>query len=477
MDSVPFTQDFGRKPAEYHEQSYYTTKGPYHNSVIIDNASDWHISNQRERMLSMHPWKNPRPILTGDHNTECKFIGDAWVILDTREEKKKQVRCPIHPEVSHPRLISAGLLRKDNNVFVNDRKHTLESKDGQTLAYLKEEGNMFLLEDGTETAINSATETRKTQKVSAQPPITKGTFETWHKRFGHISEHAIKHLDKTSTGAEISDVKPKTKGGEPSPLCQTCELSKAKQQISRRTRPQDQSKPFSVIHIDLILPSMQAYNGHKYLFHAWCEITKMHLAQSEFSKTILARGFMSVVNFIQNQFASPINGIKIRGIHGDQDSVTGSRDFAHFLSEKGIRFTPSAPYSPQQNRSIERAGGIITQFARSIHVDSGLLQNLWPELFLTAVHILNLMPTKSLGWESPMYKTYKIMGKQLPPDVSHLRIIGSKAYVRDATVPKGQKLQPRAKVGWLTGFEATNIWRVWIPDLKRIIRTRDVKFD
>lgn len=39
------------------------------------------------------------------------------------------------------------------------------------------------------------------------------------------------------------------------------------------------------------------------------------------------------------------------------------------------------------------------------------------------------------------------------------------------------KLNPRTHIGYLVGYDATNIFRIWIPHLKRVIRSRDVVFD
>lgn len=35
----------------------------------------------------------------------------------------------------------------------------------------------------------------------------------------------------------------------------------------------------------------------------------------------------------------------------------------------------------------------------------------------------------------------------------------------------------RAHIGYLVGYEATNVFRIWVPHLKRVFRTRDVRFD
>jgi hypothetical protein len=44
-------------------------------------------------------------------------------------------------------------------------------------------------------------------------------------------------------------------------------------------------------------------------------------------------------------------------------------------------------------------------------------------------------------------------------------------------VPRLQKLKERAHIGHLIGYDASNIFRIWIPSQRMIIRTRDVIFD
>jgi hypothetical protein len=66
------------------------------------------------------------------------------------------------------------------------------------------------------------------------------------------------------------------------------------------------------------------------------------------------------------------------------------------------------------------------------------------------------------------------------PNLSHLKVIGSLAYVlikntryRLATA----KLQEKAVKGWLVELEAINIHKVWILHLDRVVRSRDVQVD
>ena len=44
-------------------------------------------------------------------------------------------------------------------------------------------------------------------------------------------------------------------------------------------------------------------------------------------------------------------------------------------------------------------------------------------------------------------------------------------------IPKGSKITPRADIGWLVGYVASNMWKVWLPEQHRIVTSRDIIFD
>ena len=39
------------------------------------------------------------------------------------------------------------------------------------------------------------------------------------------------------------------------------------------------------------------------------------------------------------------------------------------------------------------------------------------------------------------------------------------------------KVNPRAHIGYLVGYHATNIYRIWVPRFKKVILSRDVTFN
>ncbi|KAI1007817.1 hypothetical protein K3495_g423 [Podosphaera aphanis] len=54
---------------------------------------------------------------------------------------------------------------------------------------------------------------------------------------------------------------------------------------------------------------------------------------------------------------------------------------------------------------------------------------------------------------------------------------GCRAYALEHKIPRKLKMNPRAHIGYLVGYDSRNIYRIWIPSRKRVIRTRDVTFD
>ena len=108
--------------------------------------------------------------------------------------------------------------------------------------------------------------------------------------------------------------------------------------------------------------------------------------------------------------------------------------------------------------------------ARQMTIDSNLPSYLWPEAAKTAVYIQNRIPHRAIDWKSPHEALAAYLGNDTPhwlqakPDLSNIRIFGCKAYVRITKLPRLAKLAPRAAIGYLVGYEAHNIWRIWIPN-------------
>lgn len=107
----------------------------------------------------------------------------------------------------------------------------------------------------------------------------------------------------------------------------------------------------------------------------------------------------------------------------------------------------------------------------------------------TATYLYNRTPGASNDWMSPYeaFHSYVFDKEEVSdprkPLLHHLRAYGCKAYVQikskgDAQYRhKRRKLDAKAHIGFLVGYESTNIYRIWVPHKKKVVSVRDVIFN
>ncbi|KAI1663301.1 Pol protein [Pyrenophora tritici-repentis] len=236
---------------------------------------------------------------------------------------------------------------------------------------------------------------------------------------------------------------------------------------SRRPPREPATRPFERISIDLVQlleRGEHCYNGDQYLFHMVDQDTKWHegSCMPDKTKATLTRVFKRLLAKIERQFGSQVVIVRL-------DMEAGYVELLEICRDLGIALEPRA--TEAQNGGIERAGKSIVIRARAIRLHAGLPKEYANECAMTAIYLLNRTPVEAINWSCPYTKV-----KGVKPSVAHLEVIGARAYVLNEKLPRGAKLDSRALIGHLVGFDSTNIFRVWLPTIGRVIRTRDVVF-
>ncbi|KAJ9481139.1 hypothetical protein VN97_g12361 [Penicillium thymicola] len=252
--------------------------------------------------------------------------------------------------------------------------------------------------------------------------------------------------------------------------CEVCQLTKSKRQISRRTTGTPYGK-YGRIHFDLVQID-PGYNGDRWMTHFYLEGVRLHAAYTHEKKN----GCQDAVG----QFVAPAKkqwNLPIRAFRYDNERSAG-RTVEDFLSNEGFIIEHSVVGTPEQNGFAERSGGVVITVARTLIDDAGLRKNLWPEAVRAAVWIINRSPTKLPDgrWIVPYQEAF-LNEPQQPVNLANLRIFGCRAYVRKQGIPNAAKMEPRAEIGYLVGYEASNIWRVSFPRRGAVRSVRDVVFD
>jgi hypothetical protein len=251
--------------------------------------------------------------------------------------------------------------------------------------------------------------------------------------------------------------------------CEVCVDTKLHRLMSRRVQSEPASRPFYRLGMDLVQlreRNERCYNGELWVLHAVCPCSKWHEAAclADKSSVILRRTVMRLLAKIKRQFGTDVIVIRL-------DNERGYSELFHVLRDLGIMVEPRAGYTEELNGLSEQAGKMIVIRARTIRIDGRLPIELSNECCLVAVYLLNRTPVESLGWKTP----YEVVRRQ-KPSAAHLNIVGARAYVLNNKLKRGETLESRALIAHLVGYDSTNIYRVWMPAMGRVLKTRDVVF-
>lgn len=231
--------------------------------------------------------------------------------------------------------------------------------------------------------------------------------------------------------------------------CDTCALTKAHQLVSRSpAHEESSSKPFFRASVDMT-SMIQAFNGNQYITHLECTEINFTLAKTHALKSEVPDIILDFLQLLKVRF-----DCQTAFLRSDGEKSLGHA-FSQELRRRGITWETSSPYTPQQNGNSEQSGHLIILKARALRVGANLPDRLWPETVQAAVYIFNRTPSRRLGWRTPFELLH---GKK--PNVSHLRMYGCKAYALDKHIPRTEKLKERALVGYLVGYDSTNIYRI-----------------
>jgi hypothetical protein len=122
-------------------------------------------------------------------------------------------------------------------------------------------------------------------------------------------------------------------------------------------------------------------------------------------------------------------------------------------------------------------GGLITK-ARAMRIEARLPDELWPEAFLAAAYIANRSPNKALKEKTPYEKLNERLGKpNTRPNVAHIKVYGCKAYKRIPKISKKREMAAKSTVGYLVGYQASNIFKICLSKERKVLKSRDVDFD
>ena len=280
----------------------------------------------------------------------------------------------------------------------------------------------------------------------------------WHRRMGHLGEDYVRKLARMVDGMKI---KSRTSVG----VCEACLEGKQHRQPSHQPATRA-TEPLELIHSDLCGPiDPTSYGGTNYYLLFTDDFTRMtHIypLKKKSSADVLEK-FREYKPEVEKQTGKEIKRLRTDG-GGEYEKWMGLH-----LKGSGIIHETTAPYSPDQNGVAERANRTIMERVKAIIAEAKLDKRLWMEIADTVVYLKNRSPTTAVA--TTPYELWH----GVKPSLSHLKIIGSTAYVH---IPKEKriKLDTHSHKGILVGYGGTNQYKVWDLTRNDVVVSRDVVF-
>ncbi|GJW60768.1 ribonuclease H-like domain-containing protein [Tanacetum coccineum] len=154
----------------------------------------------------------------------------------------------------------------------------------------------------------------------------------------------------------------------------------------------------------------------------------------------------------------------------DHGGEFDNRKLHDLFNTNGIQFRFSCPKTSQQNGKSERMVHTINNLIRTLPFQANLPPTFWVEALNMVVHLLNILPSTTIGNEIPFTRLF---GTQ--PDYSLLRTFGCLCYPH---LYPTHKLEPRATPSIFLGHASSHRgYRCLDLTTNKIILSRHVTFD
>jgi hypothetical protein len=282
----------------------------------------------------------------------------------------------------------------------------------------------------------------------------------WHYRLGHPSFTYMKHLFPDLFSQVHHSVF----------QCETCTLAKS-HRVTYPVHLNKKDTPFSLIHSDVWGPSpIHSIPGFRWFVFFVDDCTRMTWLYLLKHKDEVFSVFKSFHAMVNTQFSA-----KIQVLRSDNGGEYVNHQFHDYFNLHGILHETSCPQTPQQNGIAERKNRHILETARALLINAHAPSRYWTDAVTTAVHLLNRLPSKVLGFQTPL----QALAKHTPlPSVLMLppRVFGCVAYVH---LHKNQrtKLDPCARRCLFLGYAFHQKgYRCYDPASNRIYISMDVTF-
>lgn len=228
--------------------------------------------------------------------------------------------------------------------------------------------------------------------------------ELWHSRLGHPGAAVLSSL-RSKNFIDCNKARQS--------FCSSCNLGKHSR-LPFYASVSYTLLPFDIIHSDIWTSPVISTSGHRYYVLFLDDYSKFLWTFPIANKSQVTHLFKSFHNIVKTQFE---RNIKTFQCDNGTEYINGM--FKEFFDQNGMLFRLSCPHTSSQNGKAERHIKSINNIIRTLLAHASMPHSFWHHALEMATYLLNILPTKVLGFQSPTQVLY-----QCDPLYSDLRIFG-----------------------------------------------------
>lgn len=294
-----------------------------------------------------------------------------------------------------------------------------------------------------------------------------------HRRMCHTSVSTIKEMKRTNAVIGMENLMSTKDIGK---VCESCVEGKATNQPHKK-REKRTTEVLQLMHTDLSGPVNPAgLSGEKHMQLITDDYSGAMWVRCLRTKGEAAEGTRDMVLHAQK-----VSGKKLITMRPDGAKELTQGRTKEFLDSNGTLIDDVPPYSPQSNGRAERPNRTIFEKARTILSELNMVckfddyKKLWPEAVRCVVYVHNRTLTRSSNVNERGKTPYEIV-TGTKPDLSNLRVFGTKVKVLKPKSYRKSKVESKTWDGLHVGYNAGGAYRCYIPELGRVFLSKDVTF-
>lgn len=439
------------------DQSAFTanfTSNDISDQWVLDTGASQHMTSKRDLFTTYK--KLDKPIKIKGISNQVVYAQGRGNIEVTMHIFGKNSRGTfmdvLHVPEADRNLISVAKVMQQKLTVQLEEKNAIVYRNGKPVLTATIKGNIYIINCSPISPISE-------EQVNI---VTTNEIQLWHQRLGHISPGNLRFMIQNNSVQGLS-----TPSGEID-FCESCTVNK----LTRLPFPSGGNRSYTKLHIvhsDICGPMKTlTHQGNRYFITFIDDFSRKSYVYFINSKDQAFTKFQEFKAQVENE-----TGLHIKIFRTDRGGEYMGNEFKNYLKKHGIQHQLTAPYSPQQNGVAERFNRTVIEMAKTMLHNANLPYSFWAEAIYTATYIRNRCISRALDNKSI---TPEEIWTGFKPSVNHLRTFGCDAYA--LTNDYRHKLEPKAKKYIFVGYSIeSKAYRLWCPERRKIIISRDVKFN